>query len=59
MSPLDKLQEAVESPAYLAYSSLIGAAMARLVLGDPSAKQDLLELHQEQAQVVSDILESP
>lgn len=56
MSDLDKIEKAVTSPVYLAYSSLIGAAMGRLAMGDSSAKQDLLDLQKEQAQVISEAL---
>lgn len=56
MSDLKKIEQVVQSPVYLAYSQLIGAAIARMAMGDPSAKTDLLDLQREQAQVVTEAL---
>lgn len=55
---LDKLFHAMESPAYQAYSHLIGAAIARAAMGDLKARDEITELMNEQAQVVTDALDA-
>jgi hypothetical protein len=56
---LDKLFRAMESQTYQAYSNLIGAAIARAAMGDPKARDEITELMNEQAQVVSAALDEP
>lgn len=56
---LDKLFHAMESPAYQAYSALIGAAIARAAMGDTQARKEIDDLLKEQAQVVSAALDQP
>jgi hypothetical protein len=57
---LDKLFHAMEAPAYQEYSNLIGAVIARAAMGDTEARNELKELMEEQAQVVTAALdESP
>jgi hypothetical protein len=56
---LDKLFHAMESPAYQEYSNLIGAAIARAAMGDPSARNDLNDLMKEQAQFVRSAMDQP
>lgn len=49
---LEKLEVAVQSPAFLAYSQLIGAAILRAAMGDPEARTELVDLQKEQEQVL-------
>jgi len=56
---LDKLFQAMESPAYQEYSNLIGAAIARAAMGDPKARTELSDLMKEQAQVVRAAVDQP
>jgi hypothetical protein len=55
VSDAKKLDAATQSPAYLAYSELIGGAIARLVLGDGSALSEVADLQKEQAQLVRNL----
>lgn len=56
---LDKLFHAMQSPAYQAYSTLIGAAIARAAMGDPNARNELTDLMKEQEQVVRVAMDQP
>ncbi len=55
MSNAKKLEAATQSPAYLAYSELIGGAIARLVLGDGSALREVADLQKEQVELVRNL----
>lgn len=55
MSDIKKVEAAIQSPAYRAYSELIGGAIARLVLGDGSALREVADLQKEQAQLVRNL----
>lgn len=55
MSNIKKVEAATRNPAYLAYSELIGGAIARLVLGDGSALREVADLQKEQAQLVRNL----
>jgi len=59
MSYLEKIEKAVQSPAYRAYCNLMGAAIARAAMGDPTARADLLDLQREQEQLVRDAMDQP
>jgi hypothetical protein len=55
MSDSKKLEAATKNPAYLAYSELIGGAIARLALGDGSALREVADLQKEQAELVRNL----
>lgn len=59
MSDLKKIETAVRSPAYQAYCQLIGAAIVRAAMGDPTAQSDIADLQKEQAQLVRDAVDAP
>jgi hypothetical protein len=58
MSVLDKIEAAIQTPAYKAYCNLMGAAIARAAMGDPTARDELLDLQREQEQLVRDAVDA-
>lgn len=58
MTTLDKIEAAIKSPAYQAYCNLMGAAIFRAAIGDPTARAELLDLQREQEQLVRDAMDT-
>jgi len=48
----EKLDKAVQSPAYAAYCNLLAAAILRAALGDETAEQEIRDLQKEQQQIL-------
>lgn len=52
MTYCEKIERAVQSPAYNAYCTLIAAAILRAVLGDKRAEQEIVDLQNEQQRLL-------
>lgn len=59
MTHLEKIEQAVKSPAYQAYCHLMGTAIYRAAMGDPTARAEIFELQREQERLVRDAMEAP
>lgn len=58
MSDLDKIEAAVRSPTFVSYCQLIGSAIARAAMGDPTARQEIADLQKEQEQFIRSVIEA-